>query len=180
MAASTLVWIDLEMTGISFVHDHILEIACVITDTELKPLDEPVSYVIKQPASRLEKMDEWCTKHHGQSGLIEASLNSTITEKHAEEQILELIKKHCKPQKAPLCGNSVWIDRLFLKTHMPELENYLYYRVIDVSSIKLLARSWCGIKSSEIKKKKAHRALDDIHESIAELAYYRQTIFKQV
>ncbi len=175
-----LVWIDLEMTGLTPTKDVILEIACVLTNQDLDPIDEPLSFVITQPQSLLTQMDEWNQKHHHQSGLFEAVQKSTVTVAQAEEHILTLVKKHCKPQKAPLCGNSVWVDRLFLQKYMPKVEQYLHYRIVDVSSIKILANIWFGIKpETTIKKQKKHRALDDIYESIAELVWYHQHVFKQ-
>lgn len=174
-----LVWIDLEMTGLTPSKDTILEIACVITNQNFEPIGQPITQVITQSSSILDQMDDWNKKHHAQSGLLEAVKQSTITLAQAEEQILTLLQKHCKPQEAPLCGNSVWVDRLFLQAHMPKLEKYLHYRVLDVSSIKILAGIWFGITPDDIKKQKNHRALDDIYESIAELKWYRETIFKQ-
>jgi len=174
-----LVWIDLEMTGLMPSKNTILEIACVITNQNFEPIDQPISRVIAQPPAILDQMDDWNKKHHAQSGLLEAVKQSQTTLAQAEEQILTLLQKHCKPQEAPLCGNSVWVDRLFLQTYMPKLEKYLHYRVLDVSSIKILAGIWFGITPDDIKKQKNHRALDDIHESIVELIWYHQHIFKQ-
>lgn len=174
------VWIDLEMTGLSIKQDRILEIACVITDHNLAIIDQSPVFVINQPEALLQQMDPWCMTHHTQSGLLEAVRAATTTSEQIEKQLLELIKKHCKPQKAPLCGNSIWVDRLFLQTYMPTLEQYLHYRTIDVSTLKLLAQYWFNIKIDDIiKKQKNHRALDDIQESITELSWYRHNLFKQ-
>ena len=175
-----LVWIDLEMTGLSIKQDKILEIACIITDQNLAIIDQSPNLVIAQPERALQQMDAWNITHHTQSGLLEKVRHSTTTIEQAEQTILSLVKKHCKPQQAPLCGNSVWVDRMFLQTFMPTLEKYLYYRTIDVSSIKLLAQSWFNIDTTVmLNKQNKHQALDDIQESIAELNWYRKTIFKQ-
>lgn len=174
------VWIDLEMTGLSIKHDRILELGCLITDHNLAVIDQSPTFIINQPEELLAQMDQWNITHHTQSGLLQASRSSTTTIEQAEEQLLQVIKKYCKPQEAPLCGNSIWVDRLFLQTYLPTLERYLNYRTIDVSTLKLLAQYWFDIKIDDIlKKQKNHRALDDIQESIAELAWYRQNIFKQ-
>jgi oligoribonuclease len=175
-----LVWIDLEMTGLSIKQDKILEIACIITDQNLAIVDQSPNLVIAQPESILQQMDAWNVTHHTQSGLLEKVRHSTTTIKQAEQTLLAFIKKHCKPQESPLCGNSVWVDRMFLQEFMPILEKYLYYRTIDVSTIKLLAQSWFNINTSVmLNKQNKHQALDDIKESIAELNWYRKTIFKQ-
>ncbi len=175
-----LVWIDLEMTGLSIKQDKILEIACVITDQNLAIIDQSPDLVITQPESILQQMDAWNVMHHTQSGLLEKVRHSTITVGQAEQTLLAFIKKYCKPQEAPLCGNSVWVDRMFLQTFMPTLEKYLFYRTIDVSSIKLLAQNWFNIDTTVmLNKQNKHQALDDIKESIVELNWYRKTIFKQ-
>jgi len=174
-----LVWIDLEMSGLDIKKDKILEIACLITDTQLNIIAEKEPIVISQPRELIESMDRWNILHHTQSGLIDALRKSKWSIQEAEREVLSFVKEHCEPQKAPLCGNSVWMDRLFLKTYMPLLEQYLYYRIIDVSTVKQLANFWYGNPGQELyKKKNAHRALDDIKESIEELKFYRENFFK--
>lgn len=178
--SNVFVWIDLEMTGLSIEHDRILEIACAITSPDLALVEQSHNIVIKQPAEILQKMDSWNTLHHTQSGLLDDARNATITIEHAEESILQLIKKYCAPKTAPLCGNSIWVDRMFLRKYMPTLESYLHYRTIDVSSIKILAQQWYHTDTETVvQKKDIHRANADIVESIEELRYYRTTIFKQ-
>jgi oligoribonuclease len=174
---SNLAWIDLEMTGLSPESDVILEIASIITDSDLNILGEGPSLVIYHSDSELEKMSEWVRLTHESSGLIEKVLKSKISTEQAEQQTLDFIKGYCVASLTPLCGNSIWNDRNFLAKSMPELNNYFNYRNIDVSTIKELVKRWYG-SESEFKKKKVHRALDDIRESIDELKYYRKNFFK--
>ena len=174
-----LVWIDLEMSGLDIQRDKILEIVCLITDIELNIVAEKEPIVISQPQELIENMDRWNILHHTQSGLVDALRKSKWSTEEAEREILDFVKEYCEPQEAPLCGNSVWMDRLFLRMQMPLLEQYLYYRVIDVSTVKQLANFWYGKPGEELyKKKNAHRALDDIKESIEELKFYREHFFK--
>jgi len=177
---SRFVWIDLEMTGLSIEQDHILEIACTVTDPNLNIIDNTPNIAIKYSEEILQRMDSWNTLHHTQSGLLDNVRVSAITTGQAEETILTFIKKHCKQKTAPLCGNSVWVDRMFLQKHMPVLESYLHYRTIDVSTVKLLAQQWYHIDTDTVlQKQSVHRAHTDILESIKELRWYRATIFKQ-
>lgn len=172
-----LVWIDLEMTGLELEQCTILEIATIITDSDLEVIAEGPDLVIHHDDEILDAMDEWNTKHHGQSGLTEAVKKSTLTLEEAEEQTLEFIQKYCKENTAPLCGNSIWQDRRFLGKYMPRLEGYLHYRIIDVSSIKEVVRRWYPTGVRPPGKGQSHRALDDIRESIEELRYYRKNVF---
>ena len=176
----SLVWIDLEMSGLDIKKDKILEIACIITDTNLNIIAEKDSIVISNSQELIENMDCWNTLHHTQSGLINDVRTSKYTVEAAEREVLDFIKSYCEDKQAPLCGNSIWVDRLFLKMQMPSLEQYLYYRMIDVSTVKQLANYWYGQPGEEIfKKKSAHRALDDIKDSIEELRYYREHFFRK-
>jgi oligoribonuclease len=175
--AGNLVWMDLEMTGLD-VEDHvILEIATIVTDGELNVLAEGPNIVIHQPEDELQKMDDWCVQHHGASGLTAKVRASKIDTREAELETLEFIKKWVGPREAPLCGNSIWQDRRFIGAYMRELDAYLHYRIVDVSSIKELTRRWYPTVKSP-GKGASHRALDDIRESIEELRYYREQVFK--
>lgn len=174
---NNLVWIDLEMSGLDVEECTILEIATIVTDSELEIIEEGPELVISQPDEVLEAMDEWNTRHHGQSGLTEAVRESSTTMKEAEHRTLKFIEQYCHEDTAPLCGNSVWQDRRFLATYMPRLEEYLHYRIIDVSSVKEVVRRWYPDKVSSPSKEQSHRALDDIRESINELQYYRSNVF---
>lgn len=176
-AAPPLVWIDLEMSGLDPDHCQILEIAAIITDGDLNVIAEGPDLVIHQPDAVLEAMDEWCTRQHGNSGLTAAVKASTVALAEAEAQVLELVRRHCPPGKSPLCGNSIGHDRRFLIRYMPALAAHLSYRNIDVSSIKELVRRWYPNVSAP-PKRETHRALDDIRESIAELRFYRENVFR--
>ncbi|CAG8529305.1 11870_t:CDS:2 [Gigaspora rosea] len=179
MADDPLVWIDCEMTGLDVDNEHIIEIAVLITDGKLNILAEGPDLVINQSQETMDKMNDWCKQHHGDSGLTAAVLSSTITTSDASAQILEFLKKHI-PDKgiAPLAGNSVYADKMFLKKEMPEVVDWLHYRIVDVSSIKELCRRWYpSIFETAPKKKSTHRALDDIKESINELKFYKKHIF---
>ncbi|KAJ1647740.1 rna exonuclease [Coemansia erecta] len=174
-----LVWIDCEMTGLDYAHDKIIEIACIITDGELNVLEKGREIVIHQSKATMEAMNDWCKEHHGNSGLASSVLQSTTTTAQAEQEVLALIKRHCKtPRTAILAGSSVHADRAFLARQMPELTEFLHYRIVDVSSIKELARRWNPrVLESLPAKKCSHRALDDIVESIDELRYYKSKFF---
>nr|XP_021184071.2 probable oligoribonuclease [Helicoverpa armigera] len=178
-AAKRIVWVDLEMTGLDIEKDHILEIACVVTDADLNIVAQGPNIIINQPDSILDGMNDWCVSQHGESGLTEASRKSNVTLKEAEKQVLEFVKSHAPEKKCPLGGNSVYMDRLFIRKYMPILDNYLHYRVIDVSTIKELAKRWYQKEFSLMPQKKfRHRSVDDILESIEELKYFKQHIFK--
>jgi len=175
-----LVWIDLEMSGLDLEKDVILEIASIITDDTLTVIEEGPSLVIHQSKEIMNNMNQWCTEHHKKSGLTDAVLASTTTIEEAEQKTLEFIQKHCPQGTGILSGNSVWQDRNFLQKYMPRITDYLHYRILDVTSIKVVARKWYpNNPHAEYKKKDTHRALDDIYESIAELQNYRKYFFQQ-
>ena len=171
-----LVWIDLEMTGLDPENERIIEIATIITDSNLTIVAEGPNLVINQPKELMDNMDEWNTKQHGNSGLIKSVLESSITEQAAEIETLEFISKYVGNKKSPMCGNTVSHDRRFLIEYMPELEAYFHYRHVDVSSVKeLISRLMNDAQTYE--KKGSHRAKDDIKESINELKLYKQMLF---
>ncbi len=176
MKQDNLIWIDLEMTGLDFENDVIIEIATIVTDPYLEVLEEGPSLVIHQSDEILNSMDEWCTRQHTSSGLVDDVKKSTVTMAQAEQETLAFLKKWTKKKTSPLCGNSICTDRRFLTKDMPELDNYLHYRHIDVSTVKELAKRW----SPELvidKKDKPHKALDDIKASIDEMKHYRDCFF---
>ncbi len=175
---STLIWIDLEMSGLNPDINRILEMAVIITDSELNILAEGPVLAIHQSKAHLQTMDAWNTKHHNESGLVQRVLESTIDEQQAEQIILEFIKQYATSKQSPLCGNSIYQDRRFLARYMPHLENYFHYRNIDVSTLKELARRWAPKVYSSVKKQSKHLALDDIRESIIELKHYRAKFIK--
>ncbi|WP_293787933.1 oligoribonuclease [uncultured Aeromicrobium sp.] len=173
-----LVWIDCEMTGLSLEHDALIEVAALVTDYDLQVLGDGVDLVIKPPQDALEQMNEVVTQMHTASGLLD-ELDSGITLAEAEERVLDYVREFVtEPRKAPLAGNSIGTDRAFLARDMSQLESYLHYRVVDVSSIKELARHWFPRAYFAAPEKGGnHRALADIRESIDELRYYRRTVF---
>ena len=173
-----LVWIDCEMTGLDIQRDALIEIACLVTDAELTLLDEGVDVVIKPPAEALAEMPEVVREMHTTSGLL-AELPSGITVAEAQDIVLGYVRGHVgEPKKAPLCGNSIATDRWFIARDMPELDAYLHYRMVDVSSIKELARRWYPrAYFASPDKNGGHRALADIKESVQELRYYREAVF---
>lgn len=171
---SPLVWIDMEMSGLNPDESVILEIATIITDKDLNIIEEGPNIVINHTQKILDKMDDWNKKHHGQSGLMNKVVQSSTTLKEAEAITLEFIKKYCEEKKSPLCGNTISQDRRFLNKYMPLIENYLHYRNIDVSTIKELVARWYPDYFYPPKKKALHKALNDIHESIQELIYYKE------
>lgn len=175
-APSKLVWMDLEMTGLDPARDTILEIATLITDSELNIVAEGPEIVVRQPLARLQAMDAWNREHHGKSGLWDKVLASTVELAQAEARTLDFIRAHVGAKESPLCGNSIWQDRRFLAVCMPDLDAYLHYRLIDVSTIKELVSRWYPAAKYG-KKKGNHRALDDIRESLDELRHYRATVF---
>lgn len=175
---SHLIWIDLEMTGLNPQHDRIIEIATLVTDSNLHVLAEGPSVAIHQPADVLSKMDAWNTKQHTQSGLIARVQESTITVAMAEAQTLDFLKQHVPAKASPMCGNTICQDRRFLYHWMPTLEAYFHYRHLDVSTVKELARRWAPEVFKKLSKESKHLALEDIKESIEELIYYRDSFFK--
>src|SRR5215469_13418336 len=173
-----LVWIDCEMTGLDLARDALIEIACIVTDGQLVPLDEGVDLVIKPPAEALDNMPEVVRDMHTASGLL-GELAAGITLAEAQDQVLAYVRQHVQePRKVPLCGNSIATDRTFIARDMPELDAFLQYRMVDVSSIKELARRWYPrVYFASPEKHGGHRALADIRESILELKYYRDALF---
>lgn len=169
-----LIWIDLEMTGLYPDSDRIIEIAVVVTDAQLGNRTEGPVFAVHQSDATLDKMDAWNKGTHGRSGLVDRVRGSTVNEAGAEAATIEFLKRHLPPGKSPMCGNSICQDRRFLANYMPALEAFFHYRNLDVSTLKELAKRWKPGILSGFKKAQAHTALADIHESIEELAYYRQ------
>jgi oligoribonuclease len=178
-APSNLVWIDCEMTGLDLVRDKLIEVAVVVTDSQLNVLDPGLDLVIHADDEDLAGMVDVVAEMHAKSGLTEAVRASTVTLEEASAQVLEYVRRFVPERRsAPLCGNSIGTDRGFLARDMPELDDHLHYRMVDVSSVKELARRWYPrVYFAQPQKGLAHRALADILESIRELAYYRQTLF---
>ena len=178
-SAGHLVWIDCEMTGLDIVKDRLIEVAVLVTDSELNVLDPGLDLIISADGADLDDMNEVVREMHAKSGLTDAVRASTLTVAEAEQHLLAYIKRWVPERRtAPLCGNSIGTDRGFLARDMPELESYLHYRIIDVSSVKELARRWYPrAYFAAPKKQGGHRALADIRESIEELRYYRQVVF---
>jgi len=172
-----LIWIDLEMTGLNTETDVIIEIATLITNTDLEVIAEGPVFAIHQPDSVLEQMDEWNTKQHGKSGLTERVRQSTTDVAAAEAETLKFLEQWVPERKSPMCGNSICQDRRFLAKHMPKLEAYFHYRNLDVSSIKILAQHWKPDVASSVKKSGNHLAMDDIKDSVEELRHYREHFF---
>lgn len=171
---SHLVWIDLEMTGLDPNHDKIIEIATIVTDSELNIVAQGPVLAIWQPPEVLAAMDDWNQRHHGDSGLITRIQESTTSSAEAEQQTLAFLKRYIVPKTSPLCGNSICQDRQFLMRYMPELIEFLHYRNLDVSTLKELAKRWKPEIMGQFVKKNLHQALADIEESIAELRFYRE------
>jgi oligoribonuclease len=173
-----LIWIDLEMTGLNPEADVIIEIATLVTDKNLNVLAEGPIIAIHQPDEALAAMDEWNTRQHGQSGLTDRVRSSTVSAAQAEQQTLEFLSQWLAPGVSPMCGNSICQDRRFLARYMPSLEAFFHYRNLDVSSVKEIARRWRPDLAKGFSKASSHLAMDDIKDSIAELAYYREVFFK--
>ena len=169
-----LVWIDLEMTGLSPENDRIIEIAVVVTDAQLGNRVEGPVFAVHQSDAALDAMDAWNKGTHGKSGLINRVKASTIDEASASAQVIEFLKLYVPKNTSPMCGNSICQDRRFLAIHMPLLEAFFHYRNLDVSTLKELAKRWKPEILAGFKKAQAHTALADIHESIDELVYYRE------
>ena len=174
-----LVWLDLEMTGLDVEQHVIVEMACVVTDSDLAPRDDGIDIVVHQDAAALARMDDFVTRMHTKSGLLPLIEASTVNIEEAQKQVLAYVRRHVAlAGTAPLCGNSIGVDRRFLDRYMHDLDAFLHYRSIDVSSLKELCRRWYpAIYSKRPNKAEHHRALDDIHESIEELRYYREKLF---
>jgi oligoribonuclease len=174
-----LVWLDLEMTGLDVEKHTIVEIACIVTNSDLEPLDEGIDIVIHQDAGALAQMDDFVRKMHTKSGLLPEISASTVRLDEAHAQTLAYVRTHVPaPGTAPLCGNSIGTDRRFLDRYMHDLDTFLHYRSIDVSSLKELCRRWYPeIYTKRPGKAEQHRALDDVRESLAELRFYRERLF---
>src|SRR5579864_4382541 len=178
MKNDALIWLDLEMTGLDPEKETILEIGTVVTGPELEVIAEGPTIAIHHPETVLKSMEPWSLEHHEKSGLTQRCRDSKISMSQAEQETLKFLVKHCPAGKIPLCGNSIGQDRRFLCKYMPKLNDFFHYRNVDVSSIKELVRRWYPDSRHSPEKKKTHHVLDDIRESIEELKYYRQTIFK--
>ncbi|KDR75711.1 hypothetical protein GALMADRAFT_248363 [Galerina marginata CBS 339.88] len=178
--AGPLVWIDCEMTGLDFKKDKIIEIAVLITNGNLELVDQGIEYVINTDQKYLDGMDEWCTEQHGRSGLTKACLESPHNLEFVSKKVLEYIKKWIPNERTGvLAGSSVHVDRMFLYSELPEVIDWLHYRIVDVSSVKELSRRWYAKRGIPPKGPDSkHRALDDIRTSIAELQWYREHIFR--
>lgn len=174
-----LIWIDLEMTGLNPEKERIIEMATIVTDSQLNVLAEGPVFAINQSDDLLNAMDGWNTKQHNSSGLVTRVKNSVVSEAEAEAKTLEFLKQYVPAGKSPMCGNSVYQDRRFLYKYMPELERFFHYRLLDVSTLKELALRWAPRVYSGLQKDSKHLALDDIRDSVEELRYYRAHLFNQ-
>ena len=174
---SNLIWIDLEMTGLRPERHHIIEVATVVTDSALEILARGPDVVIGQSEEVLAVMDEWNVEHHTRSGLLEEVRTSRCTVAEAERRTIEFVEQWVPPGSSPICGNSICQDRRFLYRHMPRLEQWFHYRNLDVSTLKVLAQRWAPDVAAAFEKASAHRAPDDIFESIRELRHYREHLF---
>jgi oligoribonuclease len=174
-----MVWVDLEMTGLDPQVSVIVEIATIVTESDLTVVAEGPSLVIHQPEEALAAMNDYVRELHTHSGLLERIRASTVSLADATSQTLAFLTQHCAKGTAPLCGNSVWKDRSFLERYMPSIIDLLHYRIVDVSTVKELARRWYPPELQAPRKKELHRALDDVRESIEELQWYRAKLFSQ-
>ena len=174
---NALIWIDLEMTGLNPDTDRIIEVATIVTDSELNIVAEGPVLAVHQSDTMLAGMDDWNQRTHAGTGLIERVKQSPYSEAEAERITLEFLQKYVPKNKSPMCGNSICQDRRFLAREMPELERYFHYRNLDVSTLKILARHWAPAVAAGFAKESSHRALADIRDSIAELAWYRSELF---
>ncbi len=174
--AGNLIWIDLEMTGLDTSADTIIEIATIVTDADLNELAEGPVLAIRQAQEIMDRMDDWNTRQHGDSGLTERVLQSDVSMRQAELATLDFLAQWVDAGTSPMCGNSICQDRRFLAREMPELERFFHYRNLDVSTLKILAQLWAPDVAAGFSKDSAHRALEDIRDSIAELAWYREQL----
>ena len=175
---NNLVWLDMEMTGLDPDRDRIIEIAIVVTDSQLGPLSQAPVLVVHQADAVLEAMDDWNKSTHARSGLIDKVKASTLTERAAEDQLLAFLAQHVPAKASPMCGNSICQDRRFLARYMPRLEAHFHYRNLDVSTLKELVKRWKPEIAKGLVKQGKHEALADIQESIDELKYYREHFLK--
>lgn len=175
-SSDNLVWLDLEMTGLDVEKCHIIEIAAIITDKNLNIIAQAEPIAIYQNDDIMANMNDWCIKTHAETGLTKRVRDSSVSLEQAEQQMMEFITKFVPYQSSPLCGNSIWQDRRFLAKYMPKIDDYCHYRVLDVTSVKLLNDYWGGKETYH--KQNTHKALDDIRESIAELKFYKEKIFR--
>ncbi|MEI6413790.1 MAG: oligoribonuclease [Pseudomonadota bacterium] len=173
-----LIWIDLEMTGLEPQGDYIIEIATLITDTQLQVLAEGPVLAIHQTDAVLAAMDDWNTQHHGASGLTQRVRESRVSEQEAEQWTLDFLSQYVPAGASPMCGNSICQDRRFLARWMPRLEAFFHYRSLDVSTLKILAQRWAPGLIDQLKKESRHLALEDIRESVAEMIFYRETLIR--
>ena len=177
--ANNLIWIDLEMTGLDTFNDLIIEIATIVTDKELNTIEEGPVCAIHVDDAVLAGMDEWNTRQHGKSGLIERVKNSSLSAPDAGRETIEFVSKYVPKGASPMCGNSICQDRRFLARCMPRLEDYFHYRNLDVSTLKELAKRWSPAVYSGFNKNSSHLAMDDIRDSIAELRHYREHFLRE-
>ena len=173
----TLVWLDLEMTGLDPDSERIIEIASAVTNHDLSEVIEGPNLVIKQPSEFIDNMDEWNTNQHTKSGLVDSLRVTNVTVEQAEQKTLEFLSRHTESGRSPLCGNSISHDRRFLRRYMPKLDAFFHYRNVDVSSIKELLKRWNPELLEGFKKRGGHRAMEDVLESIEELKFYRDNFF---
>ena len=176
--ADHLIWVDLEMTGLEPDHDTIIEIATIVTDSDLNVIAEGPVFAVHQSAETMAGMDDWNTKQHGGSGLTQRVLDSDSSMAQAEAETIAWLEQYVAAGKSPMCGNSIGQDRRFMVKYMPKLEAFFHYRNLDVSSVKELARRWRPDVLAGVKKNGSHLALDDIRDSIAELQHYREKFFR--
>ncbi|MDP3516041.1 MAG: oligoribonuclease [Pseudohongiella sp.] len=176
--SKTLIWIDMEMTGLEPDSDRIIEIATLVTDADLNIIAEGPVLAVHQSDQALAAMDDWNQRTHGASGLIERVRASTTGDAQAEQLTLDFLRQYADPRSSPMCGNSIHQDRRFMVRYMPALEAFFHYRNLDVSTVKELARRWRPELPAGFVKTGTHQALDDIHESINELKYYREHFFR--
>ncbi|KAH7977240.1 hypothetical protein HPB49_000082 [Dermacentor silvarum] len=179
LCSDGLVWIDMELTGLNLETDRIMEVACVVTDRDLNPLSRGLNLVLHQSDDILEEMGDWCKEQHGKSGLTQKCRESRLTVKEAEDQLCAHVEGLVTPGQCPLAGSTVYVDRRFLQRDMPRLDALLHYRIVDVSTVKELARRWFRDEYYQALRLKtaSHRAMPDILESIEELRFYRKKIF---
>ena len=171
---NNLIWIDMEMTGLDPDRDRVIEVATIVTDSELNTLAEGPVIAIKQPDDVLNNMDEWNTTHHVGSGLVDRVRASSHDEESASDETIEFLKAYVRENTSPMCGNTICQDRRFMARHLPRLEAYFHYRNLDVSTLKILMQRWRPDLEGGFRKTATHLALDDIRESTQELQYYRQ------